>query len=75
MDYNNVNEIKHLSTSGYTDDCADRLVTKSNELLKQGWKIIDTYKTCHEHELFPNQQDFHIILGRMNYDLWVDDQE
>lgn len=64
MKYQDISEIKHLATHGYTSDCANILTRDTNKLLKEGWKIVDTYKTCHDEELFPNQQKFHVILGK-----------
>lgn len=55
-------ELKHVSSPGYTDGCAEIAIKEVNELLKQGWLLVETYKTCYD-QAFPNMQSVHFILG------------
>ena len=56
-------EIKEITSAGSTEESIQCAVDKVNNLLKEGWAIINTYTTCYDHTIAREDQTMHHVLG------------
>jgi len=63
-DLTEYNEIK-IITTGYTRPGAQNAENEVNRLLREGWKLLETYITCYSNSPpLSSQQEVHFVLGK-----------
>ncbi len=64
IDLAEFNEIK-IITTGYTRPGAQNAESEVNRLLREGWKLLETYITCYSNSPpLSSQQEVHFVLGK-----------
>ncbi|MGE5631593.1 MAG: hypothetical protein ACM3TR_10925 [Caulobacteraceae bacterium] len=71
MDLTMFCEFKQISPTDYSSHAGEIAVEKVNNLLKAGWLLIETYKTCYD-ENFPDMQKLHYVLGYPSLNKTID---
>jgi hypothetical protein len=63
-DLTEYNEVKVITT-GYTRPGAQNAENEVNRLLREGWKLLETYITCYSNSPpLSSQQEVHFVLGK-----------
>lgn len=63
MDLTEITQVQEITAAGTTTSSLTNATNKVNKLLKEGWILLSTYKTCYDEVAFPNQQNIHYVLG------------
>ena len=66
MDLNNILSIREVTIDGSINNNSEIGTYMVNELLGNGYKLINTYITCCDEKLFTQQQTIHYVLGITN---------
>lgn len=64
IDLTEFNEIRIIAT-GYTRPGAQNAENEVNQLLREGWILLETYITCYSNSPpLSSQQEVHFVLGK-----------
>lgn len=63
MEIKNFIEIREIASISPTENTIQSAANKVNELLSEGWYLINTYTTCYDAIIAKEQQTLHYVLG------------
>lgn len=58
-----IERVTEITSNGYSSISGSIAVDEVNKLLSRGWKLLKIYTTCYDHDIAPQQQTIHYVLG------------